>query len=112
MWLMEAADPVESQPERLAIRILVINIATIHTTAAVRYAFCDRPSILLMCVLQSFVHAVNNLLERPEFIEPLREEAEAAIQKHGFVKNAMNAMPFSDGFFKESSRLNALGTSG
>ena len=37
MWLMEAADPVESQPERLAIRILVINIATIHTTAAVRH---------------------------------------------------------------------------
>ncbi|KAI0727700.1 cytochrome P450 [Fomitopsis betulina] len=92
MWLMESADPEESQPERLAIRILVINIATIHTTAA------------------SFVHAVNNLLERPQFIEPLREEAEAAIQKYGFVKNAMNGMPFSDGFFKESSRLNALGT--
>lgn len=36
MWLMESADPEESQPERLAIRILVINIATIHTTAAVR----------------------------------------------------------------------------
>ncbi|TFY60773.1 hypothetical protein EVJ58_g4931 [Rhodofomes roseus] len=92
MWLMEAADPVESQPERLAIRILVINIATIHTTAA------------------SFVHAINNLLEHDECIEPLREEAEAAIGKHGFAKNAMNAMPFSDSFFKESSRLNALGT--
>lgn len=50
-------------------------------------------------------------MERQEFVEPLREEAEAAIQKYGFVKNAMNAMPFSDGFFKESSRLNALGTS-
>ncbi|KAH9916523.1 cytochrome P450 [Fomitopsis serialis] len=94
MWLMESADTVESQPERLAIRILVINIATIHTTAA------------------SFVHAINNLLEYPEFIVPLREEAEAAIGKHGFTKNAMNAMPFSDSFFKESSRMNALGTSG
>lgn len=53
MWLMEAAqvDPVESQPERIAVRILVINIATIHTTAAVRHRIQSRRRRILMIVL-------------------------------------------------------------
>ncbi|CCM07093.1 uncharacterized protein FIBRA_09420 [Fibroporia radiculosa] len=92
MWLMDAAEGEEREPERLAARILVLNIATINTTAA------------------SFVNAVNNLLSHPEYFEPLREEAESAIRAHGWTKQAMNQLVKTDSFLKESSRMNALGT--
>ncbi|KAF9810266.1 hypothetical protein IEO21_07034 [Rhodonia placenta] len=92
MWLMDAAKGIEQEPARLAIRVLVINIATIHTTAA------------------TFTHGVNNLLDHTEYIDALREEAESALHSHGWTKQAINQLVRSDSFFKESSRLNGLGT--
>ncbi|KZT01907.1 cytochrome P450 [Laetiporus sulphureus 93-53] len=92
MWLMEAAQGREREPERLAIRILVINIATIHTTAT------------------TFVHGLNNLLDHMEYVAPLREEADEAIYTQGWTKQMVNQLVKTDSFFKESSRLNGLGT--
>lgn len=110
MWLMDAAKGIEQEPARLAIRVLVINIATIHTTAAV----CV-PSVICSASFdmewKTFTHGVNNLLDHTEYIDALREEAESALHSHGWTKQAINQLVRSDSFFKESSRLNGLGTS-
>ncbi|KAI0933315.1 hypothetical protein AcV7_004821 [Taiwanofungus camphoratus] len=92
MWLMENAEGIEKEPDRLVMRILVINIATIHTSSS------------------SFIQALFNLLDYPEHIEPLREEAEEALRTSGMTKSGINQLVKADSFLKESSRMNALGS--
>ncbi|PCH34739.1 cytochrome P450 [Wolfiporia cocos MD-104 SS10] len=91
MWLMEAAEGIEKEPERLAVRILVLNIATIHSTAT------------------SVIQGLNCLMENIEYADPLREEAESALRTHGWTKHAINQLVKTDSFLKEASRLNAIG---
>lgn len=45
---------------------------------------------------------------RPEYIEPLRAEAEATIAQYGWSREACNQMFKLDSFVKESSRLAGL----
>ncbi|KAI0920094.1 hypothetical protein AcW1_007377 [Taiwanofungus camphoratus] len=92
MWLMEGAEGIEKEPEKLIMRIIVINLATVHTTSA------------------SFVHALYSLLSYPEYVEPLRQEAEEALRTHGWTRAAVNQLVKADSFLKESSRTNALGS--
>jgi cytochrome P450 len=93
-WLMNEAEGPEQETAALAVRILVVNSATIHTSS------------------MTFTQAIFNLATRPEYIEPLRQEAEEALQLYGWNKLGMSELPKMDSFFKESIRLNGLGSIG
>jgi hypothetical protein len=61
--------------------------------------------------LQTFTQALFNLATRLEYVEPLRQEAEEALRLYGWNKLGMSELPKMDSFFKESIRLNGLGSS-
>ncbi|RYP49413.1 hypothetical protein DL768_004886 [Monosporascus sp. mg162] len=45
------------------------------------------------------------LLETPLYIDPLREEAQAAVEKHGWTDAIFNELPKIDSFIRETNRL-------
>ncbi|KAL0574917.1 hypothetical protein V5O48_007039 [Marasmius crinis-equi] len=93
-WFIQAAPKDSDQwltPEDLAARLLVVNMAAIHTTS------------------QAFTHALINLASHPEYIEPLRQEMESSIEKDGWSKAAMGKMRMLDSFLKESQRVSSSG---
>lgn len=57
---------------------------------------------------QSFTHALYHLAANPTFAQPLREEAEAILQKDGYTKTAMSKMRKLDSFLRESLRFNGI----
>jgi cytochrome P450 len=90
-WMDEQAKGHEADPKFLAGILLKVSFAAIHTSAA-------SPSQLIF-----------DLCERPEYIEPLREEyrkfmgSDGMITKQGFLQ-----MPKLDSIMKESQRFNPL----
>ncbi|KIJ46006.1 hypothetical protein M422DRAFT_59646 [Sphaerobolus stellatus SS14] len=84
---IDAAKGEERSVDSLTRRILALNFASIHTTAMV------------------FSHALLELASRTEYIEPLRNEIETAISKHGWTKEAINDMKKLDSFLREDQRL-------
>ncbi|KAJ5042432.1 uncharacterized protein L3040_004981 [Drepanopeziza brunnea f. sp. 'multigermtubi'] len=55
--------------------------------------------------------AVLNLGAHPEMVEPLRAEAVAVLQKHGWKKVALVELRILDSFLKETQRLKPIGMS-
>jgi cytochrome P450 len=45
------------------------------------------------------------ILARPEYLEPLRKEAEAAVAKVGFTDRIVEFLPLQDSFIREANRL-------
>ncbi|KAF8467544.1 cytochrome P450 [Russula ochroleuca] len=90
MWLMSEAKGVERSPERLARRLLGVNLAAIHST-----------SLTLMQVLY-------RLLANPEYIGPLREEVDTVIKEEGWTKAGMDKMHKIDSFLRESQRVDGF----
>ncbi|KAI0783163.1 cytochrome P450 [Abortiporus biennis] len=94
MWIIETAISKGQDIDVMARMVLLTDFAAIHTTT------------------NSFVHAVYHLAANPEFIQPLREEITAVVQKEGWSKAAMASMKRLDSFLRESQRLNGIsGTS-
>ncbi|TFK19403.1 cytochrome P450 [Coprinopsis marcescibilis] len=93
-WLIQAAEGEEATEEALSARVLFLNFAAIHTSS------------------MTFIRALNYLAAYPEFHEPLRQEARAAVGEHGWSKEAVDKMPKIDSFIKESQRLWPAGTMG
>ncbi|KAI0248473.1 cytochrome P450 [Lactifluus subvellereus] len=91
MWLMSEAKGVEKSVEGLARRILLINFASIHTTSL------------------TFTQVLYRLLANPEYIEPLRQEIEAAVAEEGWTNVGMDKMHKIDSFLRETQRLDTLG---
>lgn len=61
---------------------------------------------------QTFVHALYHLAANPEYIQPLREEAETVLREEGgWSKAALGRMIKIDSFFKESQRVNGVSAS-
>lgn len=90
-WLIESSTHEGQRNLReIAIRVLVINFAAIHTSS------------------MSLTHALYDLAAHPEYVEEMREEAEAMIEVHGWTKTAMQRMRKIDSFLKESQRLTGL----
>ena len=56
--------------------------------------------------IQALVFAVYNLCMHPEYIAPLRQEMEIALQ--GTSEERFKDIPLLDSFLRESSRLNPL----
>jgi hypothetical protein len=54
------------------------------------------------------LHALYHLAARPEYVQPLRQEVEQAIERDGWTKAAISNMPKLDSFVKEAQRYNGL----
>ena len=88
-WMMDAADENDAQPHKLAQRQLIMSLASIHTTT------------------MSTVHTIYDLCERPEYVQPLREEIECVLgEDNGWQKTSLEKMRKLDSFMKESQRFN------
>ncbi|KAJ6498408.1 cytochrome P450 [Mycena vitilis] len=90
-WLLEIAQGEERTAEDLILRILGTNMAAIHTSS------------------MAFTHAIFDLTTYPEYLLPMREEAERVIAAEGWTKAALNSMVKIDSFLRESQRLNLNG---
>ncbi|OBZ79756.1 Ent-kaurene oxidase [Grifola frondosa] len=90
MWLMDEARARGQSFDSVVRRILVVNFAAIHTSS------------------NGVTHALYHLAACPEYIQPLREEAEAIIKAEGWNKIAVGKMWKLDSFMKESQRVNAI----
>ncbi|CDO73010.1 hypothetical protein BN946_scf185007.g64 [Trametes cinnabarina] len=77
--------------EAIARRILLVNFAAIHTSS------------------NTISNVLYHLAERPEYMEPLREEIESIVREEGWTKNAMGRMWKLDSFLRESLRYNGIG---
>jgi len=87
-FMMDAANDIESQPHKLAQRQLVLNLGAIHSTST------------------TAVQALYDMISRPEYIQPLRDEIKTQLMKHnGWTKSTVNSMVKMDSFLRESQRL-------
>ncbi|ORY66214.1 cytochrome P450 [Pseudomassariella vexata] len=90
-WMAEQAKDEECDPKFLASILLKISFAAIHTSAAA-------PAQL-----------IYDLCEHPEFIDPLRQEAESVVNADGLMDKLSFLRMFKmDSFMKESQRFNPL----
>ncbi|KAI6013593.1 cytochrome P450 [Pisolithus microcarpus] len=86
-WLID--EKQESSTRQLALRVLTVNFASIHT----------------------FTQALYNLAAYPQYVGPLREEVDAIIREHGWTKEAIASMRKVDSFLAETQRLEGVLTS-
>ncbi|KAF2759882.1 putative cytochrome P450 [Pseudovirgaria hyperparasitica] len=89
-WMMEeATSPRDARPDKLVHRLLVLAMASVHTTS--------------MACAQAFF----DLCEHPEYLEDLREEILGALRTdNGWKKTTLTRMRKLDSFMRESQRLN------
>ncbi|KAK0212067.1 cytochrome P450 [Desarmillaria ectypa] len=88
-WLLDATNGDEERRtvQNLSARMLLTNVAAIHTTS------------------NTFTSALYALAAHPEYVEILRTEVESVIKEEGKTKAAMGKMDQLDSFLKESQRL-------
>ncbi|KIJ41726.1 hypothetical protein M422DRAFT_172000 [Sphaerobolus stellatus SS14] len=91
-WLYQELDAPERTPLRLAQRVLSMNFASIHNSAAV------------------FTNVLYELAHEPHYFLALREEIETMVEYHGWTRDAILHMEKLDSCFKESQRMNVLGS--
>ncbi|KAI8648839.1 Ent-kaurene oxidase [Fusarium sp. Ph1] len=89
-WMMSAATGEEKKPENLAQRMLILSLASIHTTAT------------------TMSHAMYDLCDRPEYFEPLREEITGVLGDGGWQKTTLNRLHKLDSLLKESQRFSPV----
>ncbi|KAJ7086248.1 cytochrome P450 [Mycena epipterygia] len=90
-WLIDLAEGEELTTPALALRILVVNMAAIHTSS------------------MALTDVLYDLTTYPEHILPMREEAERVIAKEGWSKVALVSMHKIDSFIRESQRMTGSG---
>ncbi|KAF8211729.1 cytochrome P450 [Mycena galopus ATCC 62051] len=86
-WLIDVAEGEERTAPALTLRVLATNMAAIHNTS------------------MTLTSALFDLTTHPEYIQPLREEAERVIAEQGWSKAALGSMHKIDSFIRESQRL-------
>ncbi|TGO43441.1 hypothetical protein BHYA_0001g00710 [Botrytis hyacinthi] len=89
-WLMdEAWNERDGQPAELVHRLLVLALASVHTTS------------------MTATQVLYDIIAHPEYLEPLREEILQALKEDGgWQKTTLTKMRKLDSFMKESQRLN------
>ncbi|KAF7367741.1 hypothetical protein MSAN_00838000 [Mycena sanguinolenta] len=87
-WMLNVADEDQKAVLPLTLRIMSINMAAIHTSSA------------------TFTQALFDLTTHPEYLLPMREEAECVVAEEGWSKAALNRMVKIDSFLRESQRVN------
>ena len=58
---------------------------------------------------QTSTHVLYRLLTNPQYIEPLRQEVEAAVAEAGWTKDGMDKMRHLDSFLRETQRFDGGG---
>lgn len=91
-WMMETASEQQSDPKQLAHLELVMSLASIHTSQ------------------MNAVHCLYDLVDKPEYIGPIREEIQQVVQEDGpwmlWEKSSFTKSGHLDSFMKESQRFN------
>ena len=89
-WLMdEAWNKRDGQPAELVHRLLVLTLASVHTTST------------------TATQVLYDIISHPKYLEPLREETLQALKEDGgWQKTTLTKMRKPDSFMKESQRLN------
>jgi cytochrome P450 len=87
-WMMDGANDHDGQPHKLAHRLLILTLAAVHTTS--------------MAATQTLF----DLCDRPEYMEPLRQELTEVMLKDGHTKQTLTHLYKLDSFMRESQRLN------
>ncbi|KAJ7140569.1 cytochrome P450 [Mycena crocata] len=85
-WLFELASPQERTVPAIIQRMLVVLMAAIHTSSF------------------TFTEALLDLATYPEYIPPLRDEAQTVVKRKGWKKAALGDMHKIDSFLRESQR--------
>ncbi|KAJ7573480.1 cytochrome P450 [Mycena floridula] len=86
-WLLDHAPEGEKTVRHITLRLLLINIAAIHTTS------------------MSFTNALYKLAAAPDLVQMLRDEVEPILIQEGWTKSSMSKMRKLDSFLKEILRL-------
>ncbi|KJA15634.1 hypothetical protein HYPSUDRAFT_148807, partial [Hypholoma sublateritium FD-334 SS-4] len=86
-WLLEEAEPYQRDATHIAMRLLRVNFAGLMSTSFFL------PQILFKLAIA------------PEYVAPLREQIDAAVDKHGWTKEGISRMYKLDSFIREVSRL-------
>ena len=106
---MDVYKDKELDSEDVQRRILTVNSAASHTTSYVR------PLLIIPRVVtenvQTFIQALQNMAMYPECRHACIAEAEEAIGLYGWTRECIDSLALLDSFFKESMRLNGLGSS-
>ena len=91
-WMMEIANENEGDPASLAHLEVVMSLASIHTSQ------------------MNAVHCLYDLVARPDYLQPIREEIEQVIKEDGdwaqWQKTAFTKLRKLDSFMRESQRWN------
>lgn len=94
-WMMDGVeDEQDFDPEMLAHHMLVlISMAAIHTSSI------------------TLTQALYDLIARPEYLQPLREEIQVTLQSgwENATKASLDAQRRLDSFMRESQRFNSIG---
>ena len=110
MWLMSEAKGVERSIEGFARRLLVTNLAAIHSTSLASRVVLSSPICnLIVACQQTFIQVLYRLLAHPEYFEPLRQEVDAVIREEGWTKAGVDKMHKIDSFLRETQRVDGLG---
>lgn len=106
-WMIEGAqdDPWRSSTEGLTQFIMAMNFSSIETTSIVSQTSSTARRSHNHVIFQAFTNALYDLASCPEFISPLREEAEAVIAQYGWTKTSMLELHKADSFMRESNRI-------
>lgn len=88
-YMMDDANEFDGQPEKLAHRLLILTLASVHTTS--------------MAATQTLF----DLCTHPEYIDPLRQKILEVLDKEGgYRKQTLTGLKKLDSFMRESQRLN------
>lgn len=90
-WMLESAQGTDRNPKVLVRKLLLVNMAAIHTTSATLW------------------HILMDLCAMPEYIEILRQEIATATAQGALTVSVLNSMEKTDSFMKESQRMNQVG---
>ncbi|KAL4076426.1 cytochrome P450 [Scleroderma citrinum] len=87
-WLIDERE--EFTTRQLTSRVLTMNFASIHSTA------------------NTFTQALYHLAANPHYVQALREEVEAVVEKYGWTKDAITEMRKIDSFLTETQRFEGV----
>jgi cytochrome P450 len=89
-WMMDRASGRDANPESLAHRLLILTLASVHTTS------------------MAATQVLFDLCTHPEYVDPLRQELLEAMKKTDgkITKQTLNQLRKLDSFMRESQRLN------
>lgn len=88
-WMMDGADENDAMPEKLALRELIMGLASVHTTT------------------MAAAHALYDMCQHREYFDELREELRTVLfsSGSGWKQQAPDKLRKMDSFLKESQRL-------